>query len=682
MTQLYLSEVDRPVLGPHRVDGKWRVRIAAGFEAEEVSLLRFKAPGSCDHDDPIRLDCEGQLIPGVNCFAAEVPQARTGDEYGLRVRGPFAPDLGFRYDECKLLSDPAALLGSAHFVEHDALYSVEKQTGVRNFADSMPFASRTVFYDGNDDGKFDWEDDAPVVPDPGDMVIYEGHARSVTIKVSADLLNAKPGTYAAIGSDWFLDYLCRLGVNTLELYCVQYRPMPKGGYWGYDPLLPGAVALHYGTNPLDPLATGREFKAMVKKLHRRGIRVVLDLVFNHTCEGDHRGPTLSLKGLYNKAYRLCGQNGALNFYWNGSGCGNALDFEEPFVQQLYQQALVSWRRVWHIDGVRFDLGGIQHGGRGGYYDENPFGRRMKAHPVIAAMEPHIYEPWIGNGNNLYQVPPRPGRAVWHAEGRDAFRLFARGDHGSLGKMIAVLTGSRLFFPPAECGDYPAVAYITSHDGFNFAQRLLHNHKSNDDGHDNELSWDCGNDPALRWRIYKMSMALLLFSPLPMIRAGDEVLYYPGNADNNPYDEGDEVNGVDLLHSCGAAYEYCRGILALRRRHPTLGRMFFDTPPYGCYTSCGCPMGNTTWNTAKIMETSLLLPGSGAKIPQRGESADLLLMINGYHEGSCTMQVPHPARGTRWVRVLQTDLDEPFAEHALEKQEMSLPYRSAALLVAR
>ncbi|WP_009631313.1 glycogen debranching protein GlgX [Synechocystis sp. PCC 7509] len=518
-------------------------------------------------------------------------------EYGYRMDGIFDPPAGYWFDSTKILMDPYAKLIGGRDVWGNT----------PDWNDKYQHRARLAFDD------FDWEDDRPLEIEPEDQIIYEAHVRSFTRHPSSGVKH--PGTYAAIREK--IPYLKELGVNCLELLPIyefdefeNSRPNPKTGemlfnYWGYSTVGFFAPKAGYA-------ATGKlgmqvdELKTLIKELHRNGIEVILDVVFNHTAEGNERGPTISFRGIDNQTYYMLTPDG---YYFNFSGTGNTLNCNNPIVRNMVLDCLRFWAAEYHVDGFRFDLASI--------LGRDPWGAPMANPPLLEslAFDPIlakcklIAEAWDAGG--LYQVGSFPafGRwAEWNGKYRDGIRKFLKGEPGCVGDMAQRLQGSPDLYAWAGRGPATSINFITCHDGFTLADLVSYNDKhneangenNNDGGNDND-SWNCGAEGwtentginALRQRQMKNAVAMLMVSQgVPMILMGDEVgRSQQGN--NNTYCHDSELNWIDwtLLESNKHLFQFFAHCNAFRQAHPVLrNRFHFQNRDY-----VGSGYADITWH---------------------------------------------------------------------------------------
>lgn len=501
-------------------------------------------------------------------------------EYGYRMEGPYDEREGHRFDAGKILLDPYA-----------------KIIGGRDLWGQPPDWDKPYPHRGRvalDD--FDWEGDRPLEIPPQDLIVYEMHARGFTADPSAGVDH--PGTFAGIMEK--IPYLKELGINCIELMPIfefdefeNSRVHPQTGetlynFWGYSTVGFFAPKAGYA-------ATGRfgmqvdELKNLVKELHREGIAVILDVVFNHTAEGNERGPYISFRGLDNRTYYMLTPQGE---YYNFSGTGNTLNCNHPVVRHMVLDCLRYWASAYHIDGFRFDLASIL--GRdpwGGPMANPPLLESLAFDPVLAKCQ-LIAEAWDAGG--LYQVGsfPNYGRwQEWNGKYRDTIRKFLKGDMGQVGEMAQRLQGSPDLYQNAGRPPSTSVNFITAHDGFTLADLVSFNDKHNEangedngDGANDNNSWNCGAEGwtedqdvlALRRRQMRNAIALLMVSQgVPMILMGDEVgRSQKGN--NNTYCHDNELNWLDwdLVSEDNELLQFCKGMIAFRKAHPSLRRSSF------------------------------------------------------------------------------------------------------------
>jgi isoamylase len=646
--------------------------------------------------------------PDVVAPVAEIPfppEFRIGDvfammvfdldldnfEYGFRLDGPHAPAEGHRFDVAQILLDPMARSVSGRDVWDSPL----------DRSRPYPYRSRIVAED------FDWEGDRPLELPIEDLVIYEMHVRGFTRSPTSGV--KFPGTYAGIREK--IPYLKALGVNCVELLPVfefdeleNPRTNPLTGerlynYWGYSTVAFYAPKAGYA-------ATGRagmqadEFKALVKALHQNGIEVILDVVFNHTAEGNEQGPTLSFRGLDNRTYYMLTADGQ---YYNFSGCGNTLNCNHPVVRDFVLSCLRHWVAEYHVDGFRFDLASILGRAADGTPLPNPPLLEALAMDPVLGKTKLIAEAWDAGG--LYQVGSFPayGRwAEWNGRYRDGLRRFLKGDMGQVGDMAQRLLGSPDLYPTR--GPTASINFVTCHDGFTLADLVSYNHKHNEangeenrDGADDNQSWNGGaegptDDPqvlALRRRQIKNALTMLLLSQgVPMLLMGDEV-GHTQQGNNNTYCQDSSLTWLDwsLQEQNAELFRFCQQLIAFRQRHPALRQTRYAGPG----ASAGDAL-QVTWHGTKPWQPdwaphsrvlACMLYGSGADGP------DVLYVAMNMYWEPLAFELPAPPPGQHWHLFANTavappaDIWEPGQEPPLpEPREVLLEGRAILVLVAR
>ncbi len=518
-----------------------------------------------------------------------VPGLKAGALYGYRVHGPYAPDQGHRFNAHKLLVDPyaKAIVGDIKWSDAHFGYTIghKKEDLSHDRRDSASAMPRCQVVDDT----FDWEGDFHPIRSPNERVIYEMHVGGYT-RLHPDVSPQHQGKFCGLCTPQVIDHLKSLGVTTLELLpvhaIVDDRALAARGlknYWGYNTLGFFAPDARFGVH--DPV---REFKDMVKKFHENNLEVVLDVVYNHTGEGNERGPTLSFRGIDNYSY-----------YWladdkrqtsDFTGCGNSLDLRNPRVLQLVVDSLRYWVTEMHVDGFRFDLASTLGRHRPGFDVVAPFFAVLRQDPVLSPRL-LIAEPWdLGDGG--YQVGRfPPGWAEWNDQYRDTMRAYWKGDGGLIGDFARRLTGSHDLFGQNDRGPCASVNFITAHDGFTLNDLVSYNEKRNEangeesrDGTDKNVSWNYGaegptDDPEinrLRERQKRNFLATLLLSQgVPMITAGDEVgRTQQGN--NNAYCQDNEINWHDWYWDDPRwrLLDFTKKMIRLRKEHPIFRRRDF------------------------------------------------------------------------------------------------------------
>jgi isoamylase len=628
-------------------------------------------------------------------------------EYGFRMGGP-GPRVergqpGFhRFDPSKILMDPyAKAIGGR---------DVWGETPDRN--DIYPHRARIVHDD------FDWESDRPLEISPEDLIIYEMHVRGFTRHASSKV--KQPGTFSAIREK--IPYLKELGVNCVELMPIyefdelehsQQDPeighWLKMNYWGYSTVGFFAPKAGYATTGKmkDATMVADELKTLVKELHENGIEVILDVVFNHTAEGNEYGPTISFRGIDNVTYYMLTPEG---YYYNFSGTGNTLNCNNPVVRTMVLDCLRYWASEYHIDGFRFDLAAIL--GRdpwGAPMANPPLLEILAADPILAKCK-LIAEAWDAGG--LYQVGSFPafGRwAEWNGKYRDTIRKFLKGEPGQVGEMAQRLQGSPDIYAWGGRGPNASVNFITCHDGFTLADLVSYNSKHNEangednrDGANDNNSWNCGwegstDNPdinALRQRQMKNALAMLLVSRgIPMILMGDEV-GRTKNGNNNTYCHDNVLNWLDwtLLEKSADLFRFIKNCITFRKAHPVLrSNEFFRNQDYvgsgyADITWHGTQAWNADWSgSSRIL--AFMLCGKHAK-GGTTEGYYIYVAMNMYWE-TLAFELPGLPEGMQWHVFANTsapppkDSWEPGTEPVLENQHQFLAGgRSVVILIGK
>jgi glycogen operon protein len=515
-------------------------------DATGVELLFFNQPEDTKAARVIVLDPVSNRT--YHYWHVFVPGVQPGQIYGYRARGPYDPGQGTRFDHNKVLLDP---YGRAVVVPKRYSRDAASEEG-----DNAATAMKSVVVDPS---AYDWEDDVPLKRPSARTIVYEMHLRGFTRHPSSGVGEKKRGTYAGLIEK--IPYLQELGITAVELLPVfqfdaQDCPPGKTNYWGYAPVSFFAPHQSYSSRQ-DPLGPVDEFRDMVKALHKAGIEVILDVVFNHTAEGDHRGPTLSFRGLDNKAYYILEQDRSR--YANYTGTGNTLNANHPIVRRMIVDSLRYWVEEMHVDGFRFDLASIlTRDASGCVMPSPPVLWDIESDPLLAGTK-LIAEAWDAAG--LYQVGSFIGDSwkEWNGRFRDDARSFFRGAEGSLARFADRLVGSPEIYGHEQREPEQSVNFVTCHDGFTLNDLVSYNSKHNEtngednrDGADDNRSWNCGvegptDDPAiekLRNRQVKNFLTVTLFSiGMPMILMGDEVRRTQ-HGNNNAYCQDNETNWFD------------------------------------------------------------------------------------------------------------------------------------------
>ena len=670
--------------------------------AERVELCLFDARGRREVERLALPECTDQVWHGY------LPDARPGQLYGYRVHGPYRPEQGHRFNPHKLLLDPyaKALWGDmrwsdAHFGYRVGHAREDLSFDRRNSAPGVP-KCRVV------DPAFTWGDDRPPNVPWHDTVIYETHVRGYTMR-HPDVPPELRGTYAALATEPVVDHLRRLGVTAVELMPVHAfvddRHLVAQGlsnYWGYNSIGYFAPERRYaaGDRPED------EFRTMVKTLHSAGIEVILDVVYNHTAEGNHLGPTLSFRGIDNAAYyRL--ENANRRYYRDYTGCGNTLNMMHPRVLQLIMDSLRYWVTEMHVDGFRFDLASALARELHDVDRLGAFFDIIHQDPVLSQVK-LIAEPWdLGEGG--YQVGNfPPGWTEWNGRYRDVVRDYWRGEGGIIAELGFRLTGSSDLYGASGRSPRASVNFVTCHDGFTLHDLVSYNHKHNEangegnrDGESHNRSWNCGvegptDDPAirgLRERQKRNFLATVLLSQgVPMLLAGDE-MGRTQDGNNNVYCQDGELSWVDwsLDDARRALLDFTARAIGLSR-HPVFRRRGFlqgrDIRGEGVkditwVTPEGGEMSDQTWQLSYARCLGMLLAGDAIlERDARGRSIhddDFLVLFNAHHEPIDFVLPPGRDPGG-WEVALDTARDPAQAERFGARYP--LEGRSLAVLTQR
>ncbi len=614
-----------------------------------------------------------------------LPQVRPGQLYGYRVRGPYAPEEGHRFNPTKLLLDPYAKAIASTVRWSDALFGYSIGHPDADLApdgrDSAPGMSKCVVVDP----AFSWGNDVPPRTPWHKTIIYEMHVKGFTARHPA-IPEELRGTYAGLTHPAAIEYLHAIGVTAVELMPVHQFVADKHlvdrgltNYWGYNSIGFFAPDVRYSSSG----GLGQqvaEFKTLVKTLHREGIEVILDVVYNHTAEGSHLGPTLCFRGIDNAAYyRLVPDN--RRYYTDYTGCGNTLNMTHPRALQLVMDSLRYWVSEMHVDGFRFDLASTlarelhEVDRLGAFFDI------IHQDPVLSQVK-LIAEPWdLGEGG--YQVGNFPVLwAEWNGVYRDEVRSFWKGDGGLIGALAYRLTGSSDLYEWSGRRPSASVNFITAHDGFTLTDLLSYNDKHNEangednhDGHDHNLSWNCGvegptNDPAilaLRARQQRNFLATLILSQgVPMLQAGDE-LGRTQQGNNNAYCQDNESSWIDwnLDRPRRELLEFTQRLVRLRHQHPVLHRRKFfqgrrirgsDVKDLAWFRPDGKEMTDEDWNNGFARCLGLRLAGEAIEeVDARGRPImddTLLILLNAHHEPLPFILPAHRA-GVRWQLLMDT-----------------------------
>jgi isoamylase len=652
-------------------------------------------------------------LPEVDGFVwhGYLPNIGPGQRYGYRVHGPYDPGSGLRCNPHKLLLDPYAKAVDGKVDWHPSLFSYEfDRPDQRNEDDSAPFLPKAVVINPY----FNWGTDRPPARPYNETVIYEAHVKGLTF-LNRNIPLEMRGTYAGLSHPAMIEHFLKLGVTAVELMPVHQfvhdhslRQRGLRNYWGYNTigfLAPDAAYSSSGTSGQQV----QEFKAMVRDLHEAGIEVILDVVYNHTAEGNHLGPTLSMRGIDNASYyRLV--DGQPEYYMDYTGTGNTLNVRHPHTLQLIMDSLRYWVLEMHVDGFRFDLAATL---AREFYDVDrlsAFFDLVQQDPTVSQVK-LIAEPWdVGPGG--YQVGNFPPQwTEWNGKFRDTVRDFWRGEPATLGEFAARISGSPDLYEHSSRRPVASINFVTAHDGFTLRDLVSYNEKHNEangegnrDGESHNRSWNCGVEGEtddleiieLRAQQRRNFLATLFLSQgVPMLLHGDETgRTQRGN--NNGYCQDNDITWLDWAQVDEELLRFTTQVSQLRREHPVFRRRrFFDGRPVR--RGAGAPLPDIAWFTPDSREMSeedweagfgksvaVFLNGEG--IPDRngrGERVvdDSFIMIFNAHDGSIDFTLPPPEWGAKWEIVLDTATPQ-LAEPAPAAAQSLLTVEARSLCVLR
>jgi isoamylase len=656
-------------------------------------------------------------LPEVDGFVwhAFIPGVQPGQRYGYRVHGPYDTKNGHRCNPAKLLLDPYAKAIDGQIDGDESLFSYRFKDskdgeGPLNTDDSLGHTMLSVVVNPF----FDWGQDRAPAHEYHESVIYEAHVKGLT-QLHPDVPDEFRGTYSGLATPAVIDHLTGLGVTAIELMPVhQFVQDPhllgKGlsNYWGYNTI--GFLAPHNGYAALGTRGQQvAEFKGMVKAMHEANIEVILDVVYNHTAEGNHMGPTLAYRGIDNNAYyRLVDSD--KRHYYDTTGTGNSLLMRSPHVLQLIMDSLRYWVTEMHVDGFRFDLAATLARQFHEVDRLSAFFDLVQQDPIVSQVK-LIAEPWdVGDGG--YQVGNFPPLwTEWNGKYRDTVRDFWRGEPATLGEFASRITGSSDLYEHSGRKPIASINFVVAHDGFTLRDLVSYNEKHNDengeggaDGESHNRSWNCGvegptDDPdvnALRLRQQRNILATLLLSQgVPMLAHGDE-LGRTQHGNNNVYCQDNETSWVnwELDKEQDGLLEFTRRLVQLRSEHPVFRRrrFFAGTANHGgesalgdiaWFTPRGDHMSEEDW--ANGYAKSLMVFFNGMAIPESdprgGPTVDdsFLVIFNGHHE-AIKFTLPAKAYGRAWTVLVDTASDTPVPDKALRpKAKVTAQARSVVVL---
>ncbi|MDX2023684.1 MAG: glycogen debranching protein GlgX [Deltaproteobacteria bacterium] len=587
----------------------------------------------------------------ANCWHAYLPRVGPGQRYGYRVHGPWNPVQGQRCDSSKLLLDPYSKAIDGLVIPNEALQSVGPEG-----RDSAPFAPRSVVINPY----FDWANDRAARTPMNETVIYEMHVKGFTA-LNPRIPEALRGTYAGVAHPESIDYLMRLGITAVELMPVHEflhdgHLLDQGlrNYWGYNTLSYFAPHQEYcsaGTRGQQV----QEFKSMVKALHQAGIEVILDVVYNHTCEGNHKGPTLCWRGIDNAAYYKLSPE-APEFYMDYTGTGNSLNMKHPHVMQMIMDSLRYWVLEMHVDGFRFDLASVLARELHAVDRLSTFFHLIQQDPVISQTK-LIAEPWdVGDGG--YQVGKFPPVwSEWNGDYRDCMRSFWQGNEQTLPHFAGCFTGSSHLYLSNGRRPHASINFITAHDGFTLNDLVSYNEKHNDangegnrDGESNNRSWNCGvegptDDAAVKQLRQQQRrnflVTLMLSQGVPMLLHGDELGRTQGG-NNNVYCQDNETAWIQWSKLDKDLLVFTRALIAYRQQHPVFTRRrWFEgknirgtgLQDIGWFRADGSLMSEDDWNASFAKSLGVFLNGRGIQsTDERGFKVvddDFYLLFNAH-----------------------------------------------------
>ena len=669
--------------------------------AERVELCLFD-----DQDREARIE-----LPEVTgyCWHGYLPGIEPGQRYGFRVHGPWQPADGHRCNPAKLLLDPyaKAIEGRIKWTEAVFPYCFDKGPEIRSDSDSAPFVPRCVVHQPH----FDWRGDQPLQHPWHETVIYETHVKGFTAR-HPDIPEELRGTYAGLAHPAAVDYLRKLQITAVELMPVHQFVHNKHlvdkdlrDYWGYNSI--GYFAPHneYASKK-QPDAAVAEFKQMVWTLHQAGIEVILDVVYNHTAEGNHLGPVLSFKGIDN-AYYYRTVTDDRRYYMDYTGTGNSLHMRHPHVLQLVMDSLRYWVLEMHVDGFRFDLAATLARELHEVDKLSAFFDLMQQDPVISQVK-LIAEPWdVGEGG--YQVGNFPSDwSEWNGRYRDCVRDFWAGRDETMGEFAARFTGSPDLYESTSRLPFASINFVTAHDGFTLSDLVSYDHKHNQDngekskdGTDDNRSWNCGvegptDDPdvqALRSRQQRNFLATLILSQgVPMLLGGDEIgRTQKGN--NNAYCQDNEISWYDWQRTDDDLLDFCRRLIAFRHRHPVFHRRRWfqgreihgkEITDIAWFTYEGKQMEEENWGEGYAKTLGIFLNGEAIPNPNpKGDPVkddNFYLIINAHYE-SLDFILPDSRWGGRWVREFDTVIGWMEKEESFNPEER-IEIEGRSLMVLR
>jgi isoamylase len=655
-------------LGATPRDGGTNFAVASGI-ADRVVLCLFDEAG---HETQLELpDYDAEVWHGF------VPGVGPGQAYGYRISGPYDRAKGLRCNPAKLLLDPYARAVKGWVSYGPEVYDYDlDHPNAPSELDSARYVPLSLVTDNT----FKWGNDAPPRRSYAETVIYEAHVKGLTM-LHPDVPERLRGTYAGLAHEAVIDHLTKLGVTAVELLPVHQNVTEEflvgrglSNYWGYNTI--GYFAPHHGYSAA--VRAGRageqvaEFKAMVKTLHRAGLEVILDVVFNHTAEGGEGGPTLCFRGLDNPAYYRLNPADPGSYY-DSTGTGNSVNAGNPVVLQLIMDSLRYWLTEMHVDGFRFDLAATLARQEGGFSQLSAFFDLVMQDPVVAQAK-LIAEPWDVGQMDSYDLGRFPPQwREWNGRYRDSMRDFWRSQHIGVGEFATRFCGSADLYGGSGVDrrrPTASVNLITVHDGFTLRDLVSYNGKHNDangetnrDGTSDNRSWNCGaegetTDPdvlALRARQSRAMLTTLLLSfGIPMLLSGDEL----GNSqqgNNNAYCQDNVISWLDWSNVDTDLLEFTRSLVSFRRSHPVFRRRRFltgaEASELGWFTPDGKPMGEENWADGNALALTIYLDGADDPDPAADGTPlvddDFLVCVNAWWE-PLRFVIPDTLPGQVWL----------------------------------
>jgi glycogen operon protein len=671
--------------------------------AEKVELCLFDEAGT---EERVVLPETDALV-----WHGYLPNVGPGQRYGFRVHGPWDPANGLRCNPGKLLLDPYAKAVDSQFDWDEACFDHRfADEDERNDDDSAPHVPKAVVTSPF----FDWANDRHPRTAWHETVVYEVHVKGFTKQLTS-IPEEQRGTYAGLATPEAIEHFKKLGVTAVELLPVHQfvqdsTLLEKGlrNYWGYNSICYLAPHNEYSSSGTDGQQV-QEFKSMVRTLHDHGIEVILDVVYNHTAEGNHLGPTLSFKGIDNPAYyRLVADDP--RYYMDYTGTGNTLNMRHPHVLQLLMDSLRYWVLEMHVDGFRFDLASTLARELHAVDRLSAFFDLIQQDPVVSQVK-LIAEPWdVGEGG--YQVGNFPPLwSEWNGKYRDTVRDFWRGEPATIGEFAQRFTGSSDLYESNGRKPYASINFITAHDGFTLHDLVSYNEKHNEangeDGNDGEShnrSWNCGAEgPTDDWAVLELRArqrrnflaTLFLSQGVPMLLGGDE-LGRTQRGNNNGYCQDNELSWFDWDEADHGLLEFTRWLVAFRKQHPVFrrrrwfqGRDIRGRDDIGWFAPDGTEMSQEDWDAGFAKSLGLYLNGDAIPtLDARGEPIkdDSFLVLFNASEELLDFTVP-PLWGERWSVVLDTyealpPSLVPEADQRLAKSGEWVPVESRSLVVLR